>query len=889
MNNNSLVCFIKRYIMKYWLLAGICCGISVLVYFSYIDVLPSGKYSIVDGDAFYIYVPTIKNFLRNVLSGNNIYYSWNNSLGMNTSLNLAFYGAFNPFNIIFLLLNGVDFYDVVVFVILLKMVLTGIIFQLFEKCVLKIDGLYSVMFAILYSMCAFQISFNFTNFIWMDALYLLPLSFLAINYLSRKGNAFPLCIVYFFSFITHLYMGYIVGIVSFLYFVLGIKCFENTIKKSKYILYYSISVIVAVMMSAVIWLPSAYFILFNSTDDSLRSFELVAEPLDIFNQFFWGNNARMVDNFPNLYCGCLCLILLPFFFLCQELNKKIKIQYGIIFLLLFFSCTFLPFYKVLLAFDAPDDWNYRFSFCLSFLAVTMAALVFKEIEGITVKSFLICCAIEILIYLIEFFGLPMRFEDNSFNTPLFLLINIILFLIWFAYLFFFKKYKTNGKNITVIKLLGLIIVMIECVGNAYVAHVVDYQKFDEPAIPKYYFSEWLDNQNELISYLEGKPDYYRVNYVGDLNTSSDTYSGFNGLSDFCSTENSNTRKTLSKLGLSTSPKVIRNYGITNVTKMLLGVKTDVRGYYPPNKKEDEKLTIDEFPFGLSLAYMVNGNVKNVELISNDSFYNCNRLLSTMCDENIEVFSALNKNDILLKENSLHLEKENDGYLFRADEGYESVATLLIRTRNQQQNTFLCFDNEQSMLIDNSMLLLGGDENITPGRYGALSLSYIKPFESIDYDGTEEYGVVVFANNEKQQKVQDFYVATYDEVEFQRAYNNLSKNQLSIDVFTNGYLQGTVISTEDKNLLFTSIPYDRGWKVWIDGEEKKCTALLDDAFLGIEIDTPGIHKVEMKYYPGWLREGLIVSILGVIAFAVICIVQIINNVNQNVNKMNTDIV
>ena len=85
--NNCLISFAVGAVCMYMIL-------------SYAGVLRTGKYCILEGDLFEIYVPVIRNFCRNIMSGQSIYYSWNNSLGMNTAVMLSFYGAYNPFNIL---------------------------------------------------------------------------------------------------------------------------------------------------------------------------------------------------------------------------------------------------------------------------------------------------------------------------------------------------------------------------------------------------------------------------------------------------------------------------------------------------------------------------------------------------------------------------------------------------------------------------------------------------------------------------------------------------------------------------------------------------------------------------------------------------------------------
>ena len=66
------------------------------------------------------------------------------------------------------------------------------------------------------------------------------------------------------------------------------------------------------------------------------------------------------------------------------------------------------------------------------------------------------------------------------------------------------------------------------------------------------------------------------------------------------------------------------------------------------------------------------------------------------------------------------------------------------------------------------------------------------------------------------------------------------------------------------MLFTSIPYEKGWRVYVDGKKTNYKKVVDES-IGIKL-TKGNHKIEMIYYPHHLEIGIIimiVSILGLI--------------------------
>lgn len=67
-------------------------------------------------------------------------------------------------------------------------------------------------------------------------------------------------------------------------------------------------------------------------------------------------------------------------------------------------------------------------------------------------------------------------------------------------------------------------------------------------------------------------------------------------------------------------------------------------------------------------------------------------------------------------------------------------------------------------------------------------------------------------------------------------------------------------------MFTSIPYDEGWKVLVDGKEQKPEKILD-SFMAIWL-TSGNHTVTMEYMPKGLIPGAAISAASAVLLALI---------------------
>ena len=73
--------------------------------------------------------------------------------------------------------------------------------------------------------------------------------------------------------------------------------------------------------------------------------------------------------------------------------------------------------------------------------------------------------------------------------------------------------------------------------------------------------------------------------------------------------------------------------------------------------------------------------------------------------------------------------------------------------------------------------------------------------------------------------------------------------------------------DEAGMLFTTIPYDKGWTIWVDGQ-KMSGQKMAEAFLGVSVPK-GKHEIVMKYMPQGLLNGAGISagsILLILALA-----------------------
>ncbi len=96
--------------------------------------------------------------------------------------------------------------------------------------------------------------------------------------------------------------------------------------------------------------------------------------------------------------------------------------------------------------------------------------------------------------------------------------------------------------------------------------------------------------------------------------------------------------------------------------------------------------------------------------------------------------------------------------------------------------------------------------------------------------------------------------------FSDGYDLLSENQLKITLFDTDYIEGTLESNRD-GVFFTSVPYDEGWEIFIDGEKKE-TKKAAGYFLSCDI-TEGNHEITLKYTVPGIKVGAVISLISLL--------------------------
>ena len=134
-------------------------------------------------------------------------------------------------------------------------------------------------------------------------------------------------------------------------------------------------------------------------------------------------------------------------------------------------------------------------------------------------------------------------------------------------------------------------------------------------------------------------------------------------------------------------------------------------------------------------------------------------------------------------------------------------------------------------------------------------------------------------NRNSIDIEDIYIYSFDYNTFNKSINKIKNNKVSNLVVKNTEVSGTIYSEKD-DILFTSIPFDPGWKAYIDGKEVDIDP-IDNAFISIKLDE-GTHDVRFEFIPKGLILGVYISIF---TWSLLVIMYILS---RKRNKHNTNI-
>ena len=149
--------------------------------------------------------------------------------------------------------------------------------------------------------------------------------------------------------------------------------------------------------------------------------------------------------------------------------------------------------------------------------------------------------------------------------------------------------------------------------------------------------------------------------------------------------------------------------------------------------------------------------------------------------------------------------------------------------------------------------------IKPGRKEYVVMIDEHDISSIRLDVGKKAGKHFTIHNIRLSNI-SFSVSKSKWDTFPADVNKLQQKKFTITDFQEDHIYGNITLEKDE-MVFFGIPYDKGWRVRVNGKSVE-PEKINIGFMGIPLKE-GFHSIELKYVPPYFYAGIIVSIISLI--------------------------
>ncbi|MDD3341503.1 MAG: YfhO family protein [Bacilli bacterium] len=793
-----------------------------------------------------------KSLFTNLRTEGLSFYSFSKGLGSSMIGTYAYY-LISPFNLIVFLFKEIHIHYAIMLIIFIKMSLCGLTMYALLKHHFK-ENKMLLIFSTAYALMAFNVNYYF-HVMWLDTVYLLPLVLLGIDKIIRGKKPYLYIFALFLTVLMNYYLAFMVCIFSVLYFIYRLYLYNEKKKDKKEIFrtirVFLISSIIGGLLTSFILVPT----LFEFKDMPRGEYNAFLEnqigfngnPLEIIGKLFIGshNNDTLLSHYTfQIYTGILISVLVLLYFLNHKISKREKHASFIIVLIFIMSMLINYINYIWHGFNVPICFNGRYTFIFSCFLIYLAMRSLTEIKYITKLQYFIVAPIYPILGVITFIG------QFPFTNLFMVYVTVALS---FFYLLLLSIYGKNNKDSKIASYLLLFLVLGELFTNMFFS----LQDFKFKTVREVQGS-YVIMQKQVSKVMEkDSSTFYRMEKNFNYSATDPLYFSYNGIGTFLSTMSKTQLDFLAKLGYNVHNNIIEYMTTYPVSDSIFGMK------YYMDKDSDPKShyynKIDSFQVSSANGIFYNVFKSDVSVYENSSALSIGTLTGndvSKCTPQYQnfdrmqyqnnVISCLSGKDISIYE-KIPLQK------------VEGTKFSFINTK---RDNIIAYPNVKADLLKNEdfvELIIG---NRSFGVYN--NMSFIPQF----FENKADLGITMTtetknSKNNKQEYIPYLYYFNADT--FYKTFNDLNKHSLQITKKKGSYMEGTASATKDNHYLFTTIPYDTGWTIKVDGKKIKYDKVFD-TLIGFDLKE-GNHKITFSYFPKGIKEGTVLSLVTLIGLGI----------------------
>ena len=787
--------------------------VAMILIFIFRGIFPFGKETFLRTDMYHQYAPFFSEFQYKLHHGGSLLYSWDVGLGINFSALYAYYLA-SPLNWLLLLCPKGLILEFMTYMIVVKIGLAGVAMCWYLRRRFPEQTLGCSVIAILYALSGYISAYSW-NLMWLDCIILFPLIMLGLERLVRGESAMLYVIALGLSILSNYYISIMTCIFMVIYFIClnVLEGMGNARVVGLRVLRFGLYSLIAGGLAAVTLLPEIYALQMTASSDfnfpqtATQYFTII----DMFaRQMPFVETEQGLDHWPNIYAGALVFLLLPLYFMNRKIELREKIVNGLllVFFYLSFSVNILNF--IWHGFHYPNSLPCRQSFIYIFLILVLCYEAWLHRAASSVQELNASFRMAIAFLLVA----QKVVTDDAIHFSVFYLSG--LFVLLYYYFLYTERTRTKRAHHWTV-LAMLVVVSVEATLNMAVTSVTTTSRTA-------YVSDNKDVE-KLVQAVRAEDDsFYRFEKITRKTKDDGAWMNFPSVSLFSSTAYAHCSDFFKRMGMESSTNAYSITGSTPLMNMLMSVKYGIYSEEPQAPGEmglsyiasSGVTSIYQTEFALPLGYMLS----EAALEAWDTHAGTPALAQNSLCEALDCAPVMS---------SVLGEFYDSDYSFTADQAGEYYA--YVNNASVKQVVANYGYTEKSF------------NNVDRGYL--LELGYLEAGDT----------VTLHSKTEGQSVSADVYRFDYNAL--RELQDVLQDESLELTSWKDTKLSGT-ITTEKGGVMMTSIPYDPGWKVFVDGVETDITE-VKDTFLGVEL-TPGTHTIELRFMPqGLVLGGLITAL------------------------------
>lgn len=843
-------------------------ALILLVSYFIFGVWPFGKESVLSLDLNGQYVYYYDHMYDVIYGGESLFYSWSRNLSGEWMGIIGYYLG-SPFNWIVWLLPRAWILEGLLAMMCVKVGAIGLAMSVYLSRGKRFKKLTVIIFSVCYALCAYTIT-QTMNPMWLDGVIALPLICLGIERFIDQGRFRLLVAAWVYAFVTCFYIGFMLAIFSAIYFYFYILITKNERAREHFFgkMFGALGLgVTAVLISCFMLIPVYESLSYGKFEFSTPNYEVVENfpIIETFDKLLPNSyDTVRMTGLPFLYCGVITVLLLPSYFFHSKIRRSERIGYGLLLLFMFLCMYIRPVDMMWHGGQMPNWLPYRYSFILSFLMVVCAATAFDRLKELSAKTIGVTCVgwLAVMIYQESMDNYVPDLNNGRDTLDNFSVIipAMIIVVILTAMLVQLRRGLNFDLRKNMSKVLSVIILIAVC-GEAMYNAVGQIHTQDRDIVYSNHDSyvdvifPVRDKVNEIKEEDDG---FYRIEKLFFRTVNDPLAIGAYGLSHSSSTLNAQPIELLSRLGFTSRSHYTRYSGATLITSSLFGVKYELTT--PNNTTGDIKdahlpITVTQNKYALPINYIADNNIQGLELTDDDPFAAQTELLNALIGKDYQYYERIY--DVDLKTINLNQGSTTDGHHSFAVVTSGQTASLTYTfdmPKTGELYMYLPSIYERAVNIN----LNGSDK----GQYFEGDNNYMRNFGEFQQG---EHITLVLTLTKDNLYFREAQFAIMDKEQVQTALSEL----LELNSETLCY-QGdstthivTEVNCDADRTLFTTIPDEKGWTVFVDGRRTDYLVTVD-SLIAIPL-AEGYHKVEMRFLTAGYPAAVLLSIAGVIIF------------------------